>query len=221
MTWSSLLKALALVGMMLGVVMGPYWLGVRNGSATEKALCSDEATLDQHKAITALQTELQLAWDQLKQQQRQHAADAAAQRELEQQLDIARANTRVIYRTLRKEIPHASFDITPVAPVVFTQRAPADAGVVGSGGCRFGPDFVGLWDAASDPARAAASGAGLPDAASLASAPTGDADPAQAVSVEQLLANHVDNAELGTEARDQLNALIDWHFNHDLPGGAR
>lgn len=204
MTWSSILRFITISALCLGL----GFICGRIGAAGERARCLANETADQKQAITALQAELQLAWQQLRDQQRKAAADQAKQRDLEQQLATARAETRVVYRTIRKEIPNASIDVA----------ATVSPGLAGAGSCQFGSDFVRVWDDASDPSRVSAGAAGLPGTAGVTAAPPGGADPAVALDAEQLLSNHVDNAELSTEARDALNALIDWHLEHDLQG---
>lgn len=112
------------------------------------------------------------------------------------QLLSEQGKTRVVYRTIRQEVPHVIHDHPSLSN---TAALAAD--------CSLGADLVSLWNRALDPLGAVAQpAAGDPAAAA------GNAAAAEAFGLEQLLGNHIDNAELCTTTRQQLNALIDYEL---------
>lgn len=125
---------------------------------------------------------------------------AAKNRALAIKLGNAKATRRVVYRSIRQEIPNA-----------ITQDLAVSAGSEGHAGNRcagLGPEFVRVWDTALDPNRAA-----VPPATGLAAGDAAAAVSAAGIGPAEVLANHVDNAELAADVRAQLQALIDWHLH--------
>lgn len=123
-------------------------------------------------------------------------------RDLQLALGKAKAERRVVYRSIREEVSHA---VEKDATRSLARGAvPSDGG----GHCALGAEFVRVWDAALDPA-----GAGVPGAAGLAPGDAAAALPSARFDAEDILANHVDNAELAADLRAQLQALIDWHLH--------
>jgi len=102
----------------------------------------------------------------------------------------AKARTQIEYRTLKEQVPHVVKEFV----------------AVDGGRCRFDAGFVGLWNHALFTGLPAAA-----DGAADAAAVTAAADPATAAYPDDLLANHIDNAERCVMVRQQLAALIQWH----------
>jgi hypothetical protein len=104
------------------------------------------------------------------------------------------------FREIREEVPHA---VRPAAPVA---GVPPDCPVCD---CHLGAGFVRVWnDALTATVPNAATGAAQAAARSGAAA----ADPdAGTVSVEAVLSNHVDNAEIHAGNRGQCEDLLAWH----------
>ncbi|HEX7380864.1 MAG TPA: hypothetical protein VF265_01790 [Nevskiaceae bacterium] len=111
------------------------------------------------------------------------------------ELADAQAKTQIVYRDIVKEVPH----------VVTVYREAPGAALKPLPRAVYTRGFVGLWNRALDP--------GLPAAAAEPAEGAAGADPAldSGLSQQQLLENHVDNAEKCDAIRTQLDALIRWH----------
>lgn len=139
------------------------------------------------------------AQERAKAVQAQAQALAAAQArayELSRQLAEEQSKAHVEYRTLREEVPHV---------VVRNQYVPGKAQALVY--CPFSDGFIRVWNRALDPA------AGVPAAAGEPADAAAGADPAAApsdVDQQDVLDNHLDNAEQCSDIRQQLNALIGW-----------
>ncbi|MDT0496512.1 hypothetical protein RM530_03920 [Algiphilus sp. W345] len=128
------------------------------------------------------------------------AAQARIDRTQSTALAADRAEARIVYRTIREEVPHV---VTQIVRVPATPEAPAcecpDRNEYSRG-------FVRVWNRALDP--------GVPGTAGGPTDAAGGADPADAaaaaVSTGDVLANHVDNAELWYDQRAQCQRLIEW-----------
>ncbi|ROH88637.1 hypothetical protein ED208_12525 [Stagnimonas aquatica] len=181
------------------VVLAGTIYGLGYSAGADKALAS--ATSRQLKSEEA---SAQLLGERLRRHQAEAKAAADENQRLELALGEARKQSRVVYRTIRQEVPHAVSEIIPL------QKPGASSTAPGVCDASFGPGFVRVWDAASDPERA-----DLSSSAGFAVGAAAEAVSAGRVDGKALLDNHIDNAELATEARGQLEALIDWHLEHD------
>lgn len=121
--------------LLLVLVGGPYWLGMRHQSATDQ--------IAQQKAQLALQQKL--------------AAQDAAGRKIADKLDIAQVRTQVIYRTITREVPHVivKYRSAPGAPLQALPRAVFTRGFVGVWNCALDP---GLPDCAGESPQATGAG---------------------------------------------------------------
>lgn len=176
-----LAELIVALGLIIVLVGGPYWLGLRHQREV------DQAATERAAATAA---------------QRLSAAQARGEL-LAMQLAQARANARVVYRTIREEVPRVTVVYRP-APGAPLEPVPRAVFTVG---------FVGLWN------RALFAGE-LPGAASESAdsaAATHTADPAldAGITEDDVLRNHVDNAQICSDIRAQLEALIAWHHHTD------
>lgn len=172
-----LLELIVAIALLIVLVGGPYLLGMRHQSQIDQTVQAKAQTAAAHKLL---------------------AAQAKGQK-LAAKLATTQAKTRVVYRTITKEVPHVVtvYREKPGAPL---QPLPRFVFTVGA---------VRVWDRALDPE--------LPAAAGVAVDTATGTDPAldSGINQQQLLQNHVDNAEACTETRQQLKALIAWHQVND------
>jgi len=168
-----LLEFIVAMGLLLVLVGGPYWLGLRHQTAVDQIAQQQAQIVSQQKLAKAQAVGQQIAT----------------------QLAVNRVKTQIVYQTITKEVPHVivKYRTAPGAPL---QLLPRFVFTVGA---------VGLWNCALDPSLSATA-CESPDAAS-------GTDPAldAGISEQQLLSNHIDNAERCDDIRQQLQALIDWH----------
>lgn len=135
---------------------------------------------------------------ELERQQRQALASLQARNDqLTQDLSAASRSAQVVYRTIREQVPHVVKQVVEI-PVESVRD------------CRVTRGFVWLWDDASV--------GRVPEAAGSAAhgpARTGEAGSPVDIGFHDLLANHVDNAEIAGDVRRQCQTLIDWHRAND------
>lgn len=169
--------------LLIVLVGGPYWLGMRHQKETDAALQAQMQTAAAHKLLAA-----------------QTRGDAIAA-----QLAQAQANVRVVYQTITQEVPHVVFKYRP-RPGAALRPVPRAVFTVGA---------IRLWNHALDPELSAGAGVPAQDATGADAALDSALD--SGVTEQQLLANHVVNAESCDAIRRQLAALIAWHQSVDRP----
>ena len=184
-----LAEVVVALALLLALVGGPYWLGVRN---QERADALREA---QRQAAA----EQKLAAAQVK-------GEAVASR-----LQTEKEESNVVYRTLVREVPRVVTVYRP-APGASERALPrcvftrAYVGVWNA--ALRGADEL---SASAGGAAAAAGGAGAAGGAAESASTDAGAEVDSGLGQAEVLRNHVDNAAQCEGMRQQLDALIDWH----------
>lgn len=117
---AKLLEFIVAVLLLIVLVGGPYWLGLRHQRAVD------------HIALQKAQ---------LANQQKLAKADAAGQR-IAAKLNVDQVKTQIVYRTITKEVPHVVYKYrkVPGAPLQAVPRAVFTRGLVGLWNCALNPD---------------------------------------------------------------------------------
>lgn len=136
--------------------------------------------------------------ERLKLAQQQLADERVSNQQLAAQLETARNNVRIEYRTIEKEVPRVVTRYIP-APGAPAQDLPA---------CPVTRGFVRVWN---DAIAGVSTAAGQPANTAAAADPAASLALADGIGRENLLTNHIQNSEQCLLVRQQLNALIDWH----------
>jgi hypothetical protein len=116
------------------------------------------------------------------------------------------------FRQIREEVPHAARPVVRAEPAV-----PADCPRCN---CEFDARFIRVWNRALEATvpgaagGAAAAAAGPGAAAALTPGPSPRGRGEEVVAAEEILRNHVDNAEIHADNRRQCEGLLAWHRKH-------
>lgn len=104
-----LAEVIVALALLLALVGGPYWLGMRHQAQTDAAVQAKAQAVAAHKLAIA-----------------QAKGDAIAA-----QLAVAQANVKTVYKTITKEVPHVVYKYRP-APHAALQPIPHAVFTVGA-----------------------------------------------------------------------------------------